>query len=71
MLVYNKHLEFLKFLCGGIFPLVVLRALTHYRHVGYRTSEEFAASVFRVEGGGVNVNLVDMKIKPTNAHTRI
>jgi hypothetical protein len=71
LLVHNKLLEFLKFLCGGDCPLVVLRALAQYRHVGYRILEEFAASVFRVKGGGANVNLVDMKIKPTNAYTHL
>ena len=65
----NKHLEFLKFLCGGDCPLAVLRPVTQYRHVGYRIAEEFAASIFRAEGGGVNVNLVDTEGKPTNAYT--
>jgi hypothetical protein len=61
MLVCNNHLSFLKFLCCGDCPLVVLRPVTRYKHVGYRISEEFSASLFRAEGGGVNVN----RLKPT------
>ena len=49
--------------------MAVLRPVTQYRHVGYRIAEEFAASIFRAEGGGVNVNLVDTEGKPTNAYT--